>query len=1361
MEPLEGRELLAADILVTKVGPDPNEVIAGTRLTYTISVTNVGDEASDTVTLRDAVPAGTVFESFNPVSGDQVFTEISTPPANGTGDVVRSIASMQPTNGATDTSLTTVFTMVVVVDAGRTDNIVNTATVQSASDQNPDNNTSEVDTRVIQQYELVARSKIDTPDDNVLAGETISYLITIENAGPSNANLVRLQDPIPANTTFVSFTPNPTTAPGWTFSQTGTGPVNAQGPLTAGQQATFTMVVRVNAGTQGNTTITNTATILADANEPQPPVGNNSATATTTVQAPQVTELVVLKTDNPATTVAPGGNITYTITLRNDGAVAAQDVLLSDAIPTNTTFVSFEQTAGASQFQLTRPAPGGTGTAAATIASFPTGTATFELVVQVLPAATQGTVISNRAVATTSSSEPDTLNNEATATTTVAVQANLGVLKTANPTTAIAGDILTYNVQVSTQGPDAAQNVVFTDDLPDGVTIISVTPPSVDWTVTDNGAVSGIVRATRATLPAGTAAGTFVIQVRVPADATGSLENRATIDSDTTDPVAGNDESILTTPIQVAADLTIDKVAQSAFAQPGQNTSFTITLTNPGPSNATNVTITDLIPSNATFVSMTPVSGASGFIVNAPAGGEVTATAASMAPGTAVFTFTVNVNAGLPNGTQVTNSVSVSSPSDGNGTNNSDDAFTTVQPPPQPDVGVTKTGPAGPVTSGSPITYTITVTNPSQATTGTVTLTDNVPAGTTFVSMSQTSGPGFTITPPPGGAGSTGAVTATRASLAPGDTAVFSFVVLVNTGTTTTINNTATVTTPNDSTASNNSSLASTTVQTRADLSISKNDPLDTVAAGGTITYAITVNNAGPSNAPNTILTDAVPANTTFVSMTQTGGPTFTINRPAAGGTGNVTATNSSFPAGATATFSLVVRVNSEPGGTSITNTATVATTAGTDTNSANNSATETTSVVVPPDLGDAPASYGTLVLNNGARHFVSSALRLGATVDFEPDGQPTAAANGDDLNGDDEDGVVMPFGIITGRSAAVVVTASGTGRLDAWVDFNRNGTFDAGEKIADSLPVAAGLTTLNFAVPSDAAAGDTYARFRLSTAGGLGPTGSAADGEVEDYATRIFTVNPGTVSIVPDPETPGQNMLLIVGTPANESITVTQLRTHRLKIQVNINNRSRGQFGMAQFRRVVVFAGAGNDTVSMGLSLPALLDGEAGNDRLTASGGWDTLIGGPGNDSLSGGGGNDYLYGEDGNDNLSGGDGNDVLLGGLGRDSLNGGKGRDLLIGGEGIDSLAGTGGDDIVIGGTTSHDSNRAALAAIMAEWNSNASFPVRVANLGSRLNSTTVQEDGSRDRLDGGTERDWYLDYLLEDSLVGFRGAQDRRN
>jgi uncharacterized repeat protein (TIGR01451 family) len=140
-------------------------------------------------------------------------------------------------------------------------------------------------------------------------------------------------------------------------------------------------------------------------------------------------------------------------------------------------------------------------------------------------------------------------------------------------------------------------------------------------------------------------------------------------------------------------------------------------------------------------------------------------------------------------------------------------------------------------------------------------------------------------------------------------------------------------------------------VKKQADLAVTKSDTPDPVVAGTDLTYDISLKNLGPNDAVNASLTDATPANTTFVSFAQTGGPAFSCSTPAAGGTGTVSCTISIFAAGATATFRLVVRVNaSTPNGTTLSNTAT-ATSDTFDPYPGNNSATATTKVIARADL--------------------------------------------------------------------------------------------------------------------------------------------------------------------------------------------------------------------------------------------------------------------------------------------------------------------------------------------------------------------------------------------------------------------------
>jgi hypothetical protein len=162
-------------------------------------------------------------------------------------------------------------------------------------------------------------------------------------------------------------------------------------------------------------------------------------------------------------------------------------------------------------------------------------------------------------------------------------------------------------------------------------------------------------------------------------------------------------------------------------------------------------------------------------------------------------------------------------------------------------------------------------------------------------------------------------------------------------------------------------------------------------------------------------------------------------------------------------------------------------------------------------DFGDAPIPYWTLLAENGAQH-VAAGPTLGTSRDTEADGVHTVGAVGDDITGiDDETGVTFgPMRVGQLRAVAVVNVTSGSAFLDAWIDFNRDGSFGGPmEQIANNVARPAGKSTIEFDVPSWALDGATYARFRVSTVGNLGIGGQASDGEVEDYAVTIKPPTP------------------------------------------------------------------------------------------------------------------------------------------------------------------------------------------------------------------------------------------------------------
>jgi uncharacterized repeat protein (TIGR01451 family) len=149
-----------------------------------------------------------------------------------------------------------------------------------------------------------------TAPSTVAAGTYLTYSITVKDSGPVPASNVVLTDPLPANTTFVSYM-----APGgWTPS---TPNVGSGGTVTFTDSSVatgsyqFTIVVRVSGSLGNGTVLTNKATIKSDTFDPD--LSNNSFTATTTVQTSVITSLGVTQNIPKQTTATLTGTFTNPI----------------------------------------------------------------------------------------------------------------------------------------------------------------------------------------------------------------------------------------------------------------------------------------------------------------------------------------------------------------------------------------------------------------------------------------------------------------------------------------------------------------------------------------------------------------------------------------------------------------------------------------------------------------------------------------------------------------------------------------------------------------------------------------------------------------------------------------------------------------------------------------------------------------------------------------------------------------------------------------------------------------------------------------------------------------------------------------
>ncbi|RJG42473.1 LruC domain-containing protein [Motilimonas pumila] len=161
-------------------------------------------------------------------------------------------------------------------------------------------------------------------------------------------------------------------------------------------------------------------------------------------------------------------------------------------------------------------------------------------------------------------------------------------------------------------------------------------------------------------------------------------------------------------------------------------------------------------------------------------------------------------------------------------------------------------------------------------------------------------------------------------------------------------------------------------------------------------------------------------------------------------------------------------------------------------------------------DFGDAPATYGTRLADNGARHLLDGETYLGLAApdgDYDgyqsPDSDDTHQANNDSF--DDEDGVQFVTAFEIGLDSVVRVIASKPGYLNAWFDWDQNGQFEASqEHDLNDVYLQQGINIIQLRVPQQALAGNTWSRFRFSQQAGLGPTGGSSSGEVEDHQIAI-----------------------------------------------------------------------------------------------------------------------------------------------------------------------------------------------------------------------------------------------------------------
>ncbi len=854
-------------------------LIAGQPTTFTFTVANAGNSSTDgsPVTVTDPFPAGS-FSSIANAGGDGWSCAI-----NGLtltcsrGDALAANNAYPP----------------IVADATVQDpapaTISNTATVTgggSAPASGSDGGGASG---------LADLSLAKTVDANTLfSGDTATFTLTVQNAGPSSAQNVTVSDPINSGFSVVDAQS--------TQGSCDTAVSCSLGMLAANNTATITITAKVIAR---DTTLPNTATVASSTPDPNP--SNNSDSTNVTVLGTADLSIDKTGTVNPTA----GGTDTYTLSVANNGPDTAHGVVVNDTLPSQ-----FAATGAAgSGFTCTVPSGPG-GTVVCTLATLaPTGNTPLQITITgVVAASSAGQSIADAATVTSNTADPDFTNNTATFDQLVGPVADVSIAKAAfqsdgttpvtNPLT--VGATFIYRLTVTNNGPSPAAGVTVTDTLPAGITLVPPAPAGCSGTTT--------VTCSLGTVAPGGTPTTINLNVRAGAAAANTAPmNTAAVSSTTIDPDPTNNSASATVGVGNVANLSLAKTASPQTADVGATVTFTYTVTNSTPVGETNggpaglgttgAVVTDALPPGIQFVSSSSCT---------VAGGTVTCNLGPVAENQVVTASFIGRIAPGTAGTVITNTASVATAAAGefpplqdlDPTDNTNAAAVAVNP--QADLSLSKI-----VSNPNPavddeIAYTLTASNAGPNDASGVTIRDLLPAGLDFIDAS------------PGCDNQNGTVACVIDTLASGDSAS----VTIRARTTaavagTALGNLATVSGNElDPDPGNNQAGASIDVQPLVDLELTKVASNATPIAGGPVSYTLTLVNNGPSPATGVTITDPLPSGLSFLAANTAQG--------SCGASGQtVTCHLGTVAAGGTALVTVTAQVASSAAGTSLTNTAT------------------------------------------------------------------------------------------------------------------------------------------------------------------------------------------------------------------------------------------------------------------------------------------------------------------------------------------------------------------------------------------------------------------------------------------------------
>ncbi|GAA3890099.1 hypothetical protein GCM10022381_35020 [Leifsonia kafniensis] len=658
-----------ADLSIAKSHP-AGAVVAGTSLDYTLTVTNNGpSDTPETIEVVDTVPVGLVPTKASGTDWDCVIdTVVPGAPTAITCELDGGMA-------ATAVAPSIIVTVDIPSDLPA-QTLVNTATVTGPlGDPTPGNNTA-TDPTVITTVAAVSIAKDVASAAPFVAGESVDYTVTVTNAGPSVANSVRVADVVPTGMTVTAIS-----GTDWTCVVASADCTRAVLPL-----GTFTLSITatIDQAVAEATTLVNQANLTWTDSD-----GSHTDTDPADVTVSAVADLSLNKTAVDAegtavTTVIAGTEGRYLLQGTNHGPSAAVAPLqIVDQLPVGISYVGIADSGDWACAAAAVDADGQSVECAlegTTVLAAGADAPPLTLVVKYDAALPVGD-LTNTAVVSSPTTDPDSDNNPAESVVTILQLTDLSITKTHTGSVRI-GDTLAFDLGVTNAGPSAASGVTVTDTLPVGLDFVDAAGSDPAWScvatvtepaatepaATDATAADANAAADAATtvtcvltgdLAPGATAPALSITALVNPGAYPTVVNTASVASTTpeSDPTNNTADDTVTVPAQ--ATLTVTKTSNGTFMV-GQKGGYTLTVTNAGPTEDPGpITLTDALPAGLTFDSATGTNvdcGEKQQVVTCTLDG-------ALAVGeTATIALTVNVLEGAY--PKVVNSVQVESPTE-------------------------------------------------------------------------------------------------------------------------------------------------------------------------------------------------------------------------------------------------------------------------------------------------------------------------------------------------------------------------------------------------------------------------------------------------------------------------------------------------------------------------------------------------------------------------------------------------------------------------------------------------------------------------------------------------------------------------